>query len=112
MVAKTPVDGHRLPPAGRLIAALVAVGAAAPLVLAASLTPAAQGLGTHTALGLPACGWASMSGIPCPSCGMTTAFAEVNRTSSPESQMRPTDHNALVTSAASKLDVMRCAPPS
>ena len=65
----------KLRPAGRLAALLVATCAAAPLVIAASLTPAAQGMGTHTALGLPACGWAAMADIPCPSCGMTTAFS-------------------------------------
>lgn len=65
----------KLRPAGRLAALLVAACAGAPLAIAASLTPAAQGMGTHTALGLPACGWATMANIPCPSCGMTTAFS-------------------------------------
>jgi hypothetical protein len=30
---------------------------------------------THTKLGLPACSFKTMVGVPCPSCGMTTSFA-------------------------------------
>ncbi len=59
---------------GRCIAVLIAVAAATPLAIASTLTPATQGMGTHTALGLPPCGWAVASGMPCPSCGMTTSF--------------------------------------
>jgi hypothetical protein len=32
-------------------------------------------MGTHQALGLPACGWQTAMNMPCPTCGMTTAFA-------------------------------------
>ena len=56
------------------MALLIAAGGAAPLVIASMLTPAAQGMGTHTSMGLPACGFATMANIPCPTCGMTTAF--------------------------------------
>ena len=45
------------------------------LVLAALLKPAAAGMGTHQQLGLPPCGWLAATGYPCPTCGMTTAFA-------------------------------------
>ena len=62
-----------------MVAAAVALAAAGPLVLAAWLEPAAAGLGTHEQLGLPACGWVAAAGIPCPSCGMTTAFAHAAR---------------------------------
>ena len=60
---------------GRLIAGLVATAAATPLVVAASLAPSSTGIGTHQALGLPACGWQTTMQLPCPTCGMTTAFA-------------------------------------
>lgn len=30
---------------------------------------------THRQLNLPPCGWVTGFGIPCPTCGMTTAFA-------------------------------------
>ncbi|MDP6986849.1 MAG: DUF2752 domain-containing protein [Phycisphaerales bacterium] len=60
---------------GRLVAAVLGVAAASPLVVAATLVPSATGTGTHQALGLPACGWQTVMQVPCPSCGMTTAFA-------------------------------------
>ena len=43
--------------------------------MAAWLQPASAGMGTHTQLGIPACSWPATVGLPCPSCGMTTAFA-------------------------------------
>lgn len=69
------LNTRRLRPAGRGMAMLAAAAGATPLVIAASLTPAAQGMGTHTTMGLPACGFATMANMPCPTCGMTTAFA-------------------------------------
>jgi hypothetical protein len=57
-------------------AALVTfVGSGSLLGVAAYLTPAVDGHGTHQQLGLPACGWVVGFGIPCPTCGMTTAYA-------------------------------------
>ena len=45
------------------------------LLLAASLSPAAAGTGTHTQLGMPPCGFLAATGLPCATCGMTTATA-------------------------------------
>ncbi len=45
------------------------------LGVAACIPPSPTGLETHRALGLPACGFFQTTGVPCPSCGMTTAFA-------------------------------------
>ena len=45
------------------------------LLLAAFLRPSDGGLGTHQQLGLPPCGWIVAADMPCPSCGMTTAFS-------------------------------------
>jgi hypothetical protein len=57
----------------------LAVAALAVLIAAASINPSASGMGTHTQLGLPQCGWVLMFGRPCMTCGMTTAFAHVVR---------------------------------
>lgn len=59
----------------RLGAAGFAAGGLAVLVLAAFLQPSGQGLGTHTSIGLSECGWITYFETPCPTCGMTTAFA-------------------------------------
>jgi hypothetical protein len=53
----------------------VAVCAAGILLLAAWLEPSPTGLGTHSRLAMPPCGWIAMIDTPCPTCGMTTAFA-------------------------------------
>ncbi len=47
--------------------------------VAASLPPDARGHGTHTGLGSGPCGFLVMTGYPCPTCGMTTAFAHTVR---------------------------------
>lgn len=49
------------------------------LVASRWLTPSPAGLGTHTQLGLPACGFLRLFGRPCPACGLTTAFAHAAR---------------------------------
>lgn len=59
----------------RIVAAAVAIAAAGLLALASTLAPDPAGHGTHEQLGLYKCGWPMAFGIPCPTCGMTTAFA-------------------------------------
>lgn len=54
------------------VSALVLVGLFA---LACWLEPDPRGYGTHERLGLPPCAFATITRTPCPSCGMTTAFA-------------------------------------
>lgn len=59
----------------------VAIVLLSVLSLAAWLTPSTSGFGTHEQIrfrsgaGLQPCTWATISGKPCPTCGMTTAFA-------------------------------------
>jgi len=59
----------------RLRGFLVLAPCAAVLALSAWLVPSKAGYGTHRELGLPPCAFISQTGYPCPSCGMTTAFA-------------------------------------
>ncbi len=59
----------------RAAAALVFVASLTLLALAAYLDASSSGIGTHQQLGLPPCGMLMSTGIPCATCGMTTAFS-------------------------------------
>ncbi len=59
----------------RFAAALLSALCLALVLIAASLSPDVRGHGTHEQLGLPSCGFLISTGRPCPTCGMTTAFA-------------------------------------
>jgi hypothetical protein len=54
---------------------ILALTLAAVLGIALRLRPDLRGYGTHEQLGLPPCAFYATTGRPCPSCGMTTAFA-------------------------------------
>lgn len=60
-------------------AALILLSCLAILGLAAWLTPDPRGYGTHEQFGFGKCGMLITTGLPCPTCGMTTAFAYVVR---------------------------------
>jgi hypothetical protein len=63
----------------RLTWLVLGVGATLVVGISRWLTPSATGLGTHQQLGLPACGFHAWTGLPCPGCGLTTAFAHMAR---------------------------------
>lgn len=62
-------------PWARLWAGCIALGVLGVLVTGAWLQASPGGHGTHTQLGMPPCAWAAAFNVPCPTCGMTTAFA-------------------------------------
>lgn len=61
----------------RLIGSVLFVPTATVLAIALSLTPDPSGLGTHRQLGLGGCTILTMTGVPCPMCGMTTTFTHL-----------------------------------
>ncbi len=85
---------------GRIVSTIIAGMCLGLLVLACFLNPSAKGHGTHTQLGLPACGWAIFFNKPCPTCGMTTSFAYAAR-----GQIG----KAFVTQPAGTLIALACA---
>ncbi len=68
-------QSQRLSIQERLTIAALSICAITLLSVAAWLQPSSEGMGTHTQLGISACSWPATIGLPCPSCGMTTAFA-------------------------------------
>lgn len=59
----------------RAVAALISGLCIAVLVIAARLHPDPSGIETHLQLGLQPCGLLRTTGVPCPTCGMTTSFS-------------------------------------
>jgi hypothetical protein len=59
----------------RVLAVLILAPSAVALAVAAWLDPDPGGFGTHQQLGLGGCTLHQLTGILCPTCGMTTTFA-------------------------------------
>ena len=70
-----PIRPVRLSLYGRALALALAAGCAIVIATAINLRPSPEGVGTHQGLGFLSCTMLSTTGIPCPSCGMTTSFA-------------------------------------
>ncbi len=65
--------------AARWWALALLAGAGALLAVAVWLEPDPRGYGTHERLGSGPCGMLVVTGLPCPTCGMTTAFSHTVR---------------------------------
>lgn len=77
--AAVPFSYGQDPALNRAFSALLVTGAAACLILSFVLTPSPAGWGTHSQLFLAPCLFHWFTGLPCPFCGMTTAFAHLAR---------------------------------
>lgn len=74
-----PDDPLRAGPTLRALCLGIAAACLFVLYTAGTLRPDPSGMGTHRQLGLAGCGFLSATGMPCMSCGMTTAFAHTAR---------------------------------
>ncbi len=71
----------------RIHALCVALATLFLLSVAFIIQPSADGIGTHQQLGLPKCGWILVANVPCPTCGMTTAWSHAVRGELPSAFM-------------------------
>ncbi len=66
-------------PRGRLLLAAIGLAMCGALATARTLTPDERCYGTHEQLGWAKCWFRAWTGRPCPTCGMTTAWAHAVR---------------------------------
>jgi hypothetical protein len=72
-------SGFPLSARGKVLLAVWSLFLLAGFAMAGFVTPDPRGYGTHQQFGLPPCTLRMLTGVPCPSCGMTTSFAHFVR---------------------------------
>ena len=82
LARKTPwtvpvAEGPVSPLADRVTATVIGLLAVGLTVALLSVSPDGRGHGTHEQLGMDPCGWPQTYGIPCPTCGCTTAATQM-----------------------------------
>lgn len=75
LIYAPPARPIRLGWTGRLACLAIAAGCAYVIATAFILPPSPNGVGTHREMGLFPCAMLATTGVPCPSCGMTTSFS-------------------------------------
>ncbi len=75
--ATLETPSRKLSPSARCILIAISLVVVAGFAVAGRLEPDPAGLGTHRQLGLEACPTLARTGRPCPTCGMTTAVAQL-----------------------------------
>ena len=79
MIPNPEPDGFPVGPWARALLVAASLALVGGFVIAYRLEPDPRGFGTHERLGLPPCTIRAVFGIPCPSCGMTTCFANITK---------------------------------
>ena len=79
MIHNPEPDGFPIGWRGRVLLVAGSLAVIGGFALAYRLEPDPRGYGTHQRLGLPPCTIRAVFGIPCPSCGMTTSFANITK---------------------------------
>ncbi len=79
MIHNPEPDGFPVGRWGRALLIAWSLAVFGGFVVAYRLEPDPRGFGTHQRLGLPPCTIRAVFGIPCPSCGMTTSFANITK---------------------------------
>jgi hypothetical protein len=79
MIHNPEPNGFPVGQSARAMLIVWSLAVIAGFTVAYRLEPDPRGFGTHQRLGLPPCTIRAVFGIPCPSCGMTTSFANITK---------------------------------